>query len=104
MGPLVFADFTSGQSLYFFFFKVDRWSDTGGSELTLCSLFAFNYSTAGYFWIHIFLGAQRHTVFYWGISSWLQLTCPEMPSQHSLLGGGDLCQWCTGALRYHGRV
>ena len=41
VGPLVFADFTSGKSLdfFFFFFKVDRWSDTGGLELTPCSLF-----------------------------------------------------------------
>lgn len=56
----------------FFFFKVDRWSDTTGSELSLLLSFCFNLSTAGYLWIHdIFLGAQRHTVFYWGIKSGL---------------------------------
>lgn len=69
----------------FFFFKVDRWSGTGGSEFTPCSLFVFNHSTAGYFWIHnIFPGTQRCTIFYWGINSGLGLTCTEMPSQHSL--------------------
>lgn len=32
-----------------FFFKIDRWYDTGGSEFTPCFLFIFNHSITGYF-------------------------------------------------------